>query len=62
MKSIKNYIIESRQSYVDDFIDFLNVNQAKINLETKRLSSLIQDMQILEKIIIKLKLKKNIKI
>lgn len=62
MKSIKNYIIESRQSYVDDFIDFLNVNQAKINLETKRLSSLIQDMQILEKITIKLKLKKNIKI
>ena len=26
MKSIKNYIIESRQSHVDDFIDFLLKN------------------------------------
>ena len=33
MKSIKNYIIESRQSHVDDFVDFLLKNAIKNYLQ-----------------------------
>jgi len=38
MKSIKNYIIESQQSYINDFIDFLLKNSKEGELKTNHKS------------------------